>query len=225
MASSEIYEDIKENLRNTLSHLKASIKQNSLRKLGGEERQKCAQEIARKSSQAHILIKDLENEIYQAPVTYQAEMNREVKRLKYDLETIERSMEVTKSKQVPYSKQVTFGKGSSSQSQDVSDQTSLMLGHKSLQRASASITRSTVVAAESEGIGNEILDNLGQQREQLHRTRDRLEDTDVELTKTRKLLLSINRKVITNKIFLVFIVFVELGILGGVVYIKFFGPK
>jgi len=49
-----------------------------------------------------------------------------------------------------------------------------MAGSDTLSRASASIARSHVVALETEQVGQETMDELGQQREALTRTRDRV---------------------------------------------------
>ena len=49
-----------------------------------------------------------------------------------------------------------------------------------------------------------------------------LEDTNAELTKSQKLIRNIKRNVITNKIFLLFVIFAEVAILCGVVYLRFF---
>ena len=50
----------------------------------------------------------------------------------------------------------------------------LIQGTSSLNNATASIERSQRLAAETDQIGNEIIEELGEQREQLDRTRDRV---------------------------------------------------
>lgn len=50
----------------------------------------------------------------------------------------------------------------------------LIQGTASLNNASASIERSQRIAAETDHIGNDIIEELGEQREQLDRTRDRV---------------------------------------------------
>lgn len=50
----------------------------------------------------------------------------------------------------------------------------LIQGTESLNNASQSIARSQRIAIESEHIGTDIIEELGQQREQLDRTRDRV---------------------------------------------------
>nr|CAB3267657.1 vesicle transport through interaction with t-SNAREs homolog 1B-like [Phallusia mammillata] len=226
MASSEIYEELKDRLRYVLDELKLLTKQPDYRNANGETLQEHDKSTQRLCSQAHALIKDLENEVYQAPMSFRAGMNREIKRFKYDLDSIERNLE---QRNPIHMRQATFGRGSSSSysasPQEVSEQSTVLLGHKSLKRATDSIARSQMVSSENEAIGNNILNDLDTQREQLHRTRDRLEDTNVELTRSQKLLRSINRNVITNRIVLIGIIFLELVILGCVVYLRFFRNK
>lgn len=55
----------------------------------------------------------------------------------------------------------------------------LIQGSESLNNASQSIARSQRIAVESEQIGTDIIEELGQQREQLDRTRDRVRRTSV----------------------------------------------
>lgn len=89
-----------------------------------------------------------------------------------------------------------------------------------LNRTSDSIGRTQRVAAETDEIGNEIISELGQQREALIRTKERLTDTDANLSKSRKILRSMYRRVMTNKLILGIIILIELAILAAVLYIK-----
>ena len=67
-----------------------------------------------------------------------------------------------------------------------------------------------------------MISDLGTQRESLQRTRDRLEDTDAELTRAQRLLRVMYARVITNKLLLIAIIVTELALLGAAIYIKFF---
>lgn len=59
-----------------------------------------------------------------------------------------------------------------------SQRSKLFKGTQSLNRTSESIARTHQIAAETDQIGVEIIDELGQQREQLVRTKDRVSDKD-----------------------------------------------
>ena len=98
----------------------------------------------------------------------------------------------------------------------------LLQGTDSLNRATQSIERSHRIAAETDQIGSEIIEELGEQRDQLERTKSRLVNTSENLSKSRKILRSMSRKVTTNKLLLSIVILLELAILGGLVYYKFF---
>lgn len=98
----------------------------------------------------------------------------------------------------------------------------LLDSNATLARSAQSVARSQVIAAESEQIGTEVISELGGQRERLLSAKRRLSQTDEELDKTRKILNIMRRKVLANKFVLIFIILLELVILGITVYLKFF---
>uniref|UniRef100_A0A3Q2NXN4 Vesicle transport through interaction with t-SNAREs 1B n=1 Tax=Fundulus heteroclitus TaxID=8078 RepID=A0A3Q2NXN4_FUNHE len=93
----------------------------------------------------------------------------------------------------------------------------LLQGTESLNNASQSIERSHRIAAETDQIGTDIIEELGEQKEQLDRTRNRLVNTGENLSRITK-----HRLLMTNKLLLGVIILMELAILGAVVYLKFF---
>ena len=69
--------------------------------------------------------------------------------------------------------------------------------------------------------GNEIIGDLGAQRETLERTRARLIESDLELGRSRRILKKMYLNVFSNKIILIVIIIIEIAILGGVIYYKY----
>uniref|UniRef100_A0A3Q0SQR3 Vesicle transport through interaction with t-SNAREs 1B n=1 Tax=Amphilophus citrinellus TaxID=61819 RepID=A0A3Q0SQR3_AMPCI len=98
----------------------------------------------------------------------------------------------------------------------------LLQGTEALNNASQSIERSQRIAAETDQIGTDIIEELGDQREQLDRTRNRLVNTGENLSRSRKILRAMSRRLVTNKLLLGVIILMELAILGAVIYLKFF---
>uniref|UniRef100_A0AAX7SZI7 t-SNARE coiled-coil homology domain-containing protein n=1 Tax=Astatotilapia calliptera TaxID=8154 RepID=A0AAX7SZI7_ASTCA len=98
----------------------------------------------------------------------------------------------------------------------------LLQGTDALNNASQSIERSQRIAAETEQIGTDIIEELGEQREQLDRSRNRLANTGENLSRSRKILRAMSRRLVTNKLLLGIIILMELAILGAVIYLKFF---
>lgn len=74
---------------------------------------------------------------------------------------------------------------------------------------------------ETEQVGTEVLGELGTQRETLSRTRDRLVDTDEEISRSKRIIRSISHNVLYNKILLIIIILLECAILVALVYWKF----
>ncbi|XP_026478324.1 vesicle transport through interaction with t-SNAREs homolog 1B-like [Ctenocephalides felis] len=94
-------------------------------------------------------------------------------------------------------------------------------GVSALERTSDSLARSHQIAIETEEVGTTIITELGEQRESLLRSKNRLVRTDEELSKTQRALNSIKKNVLTNKLILVLLIVLETAILSGLVYLKF----
>ncbi|KRK02792.1 vesicle transport through interaction with t-SNAREs homolog 1A [Drosophila yakuba] len=90
-----------------------------------------------------------------------------------------------------------------------------------LQRTTDSIQRSNQIAIETESMGAEVLGELGEQRESLLRTTRRLEDADQDLSKSRIIIRKLSREVLYNKIILILVIILEVGILVGLLVLKF----
>ncbi|XP_055696604.1 vesicle transport through interaction with t-SNAREs homolog 1B [Lutzomyia longipalpis] len=94
-------------------------------------------------------------------------------------------------------------------------------GRAVLERTSASLARSNIVAIETEQIGTEIVSELGEQRESLLRSQRGLQNTNEGLSKSRAVLKAMQKNVLYNKLTLILIIILEVFILGGLVFIKF----
>ncbi|KAF7406467.1 hypothetical protein HZH68_005836 [Vespula germanica] len=75
----------------------------------------------------------------------------------------------------------------------------LLESNAALERTSQSLTRSHIIATESEQIGTEVISELAGQSERLLRAKRRLSQTDEELNKTRRILNRMKIGVLTNK--------------------------
>ena len=95
-------------------------------------------------------------------------------------------------------------------------------GRAALMRTSECLNRTQQTALETEEIGTNIVQELDSQRESLLRARDRLVNTDYELSRTQQILRMAQRNVFTNKLLLVLIIIMEICILFSLLYLKFF---
>ncbi|XP_063254837.1 vesicle transport through interaction with t-SNAREs homolog 1B [Prinia subflava] len=226
-ASSEHLERLHEIFRGLHGDLRGVPER--LRGSAAEEKKKLVREFDEKQREASETLREMEEELRYAPVPFRNQMMSKIRAYRRDLSMFQREMRST---------DLGLGRGNQSdtkygifateneQSTNLQSQRVLLLqGTDSLNRASESIERSHRIAAETDQIGTDIIEELGEQREQLERTKGRLVNTSENLSKSRKILRSMSRRITTNKLLLSIIIILELAILGSVVYLKFFRKK
>lgn len=98
----------------------------------------------------------------------------------------------------------------------------MLEGTQVLERTGESLARSHQIAIETENIGNEVINELGEQREALLRTRNHLENANEQLNNAKTVTKKMARDLVYNKILLICIIIMELVILIILSYLKFF---
>lgn len=68
----------------------------------------------------------------------------------------------------------------------------------------------------------QVISNLGEQRESLLRSQRRLQSANDGLSKSNSVLRSMRRNVLYNKLILILIIAMEIIILAGMLFLKFF---
>ncbi|XP_002741116.1 vesicle transport through interaction with t-SNAREs homolog 1B-like [Saccoglossus kowalevskii] len=188
----------------------------------GEERKRLIREAERRIEDGFILVHEMEEELKPAPGTYRIQSLSKVRSYRRDLEKIQNKLRQLSS---GASGRDSFGPGVHDTQAEItamqsSQRSRLLQGTDTLMRASDSIDRSRRVAAETDEVAVEIIGDLGEQKEQLVRTQDRVHGMNAELSKSRKILNSMGRKLITNKLILGFIILLEMAILAAILYLK-----
>ncbi|XP_018537158.1 vesicle transport through interaction with t-SNAREs homolog 1B [Lates calcarifer] len=194
----------------------------------GEERKRLVRTFDERQGEAEEVLQGMEEELRAAPSSYRNAMTTKLRLYRRDLGKLQRDMR-NSAPSFGSSSQPVGGNhhgiysSQNQQSTHLQSQRALLLqGTEALNNASQSIERSQRIAAETEQIGTDVIEELGQQREQLDRSRNRLVNTGENLSRSRKILRSMSRRLVTNKLLLAVIILMELGILGAVVYLKFF---
>lgn len=95
-------------------------------------------------------------------------------------------------------------------------------GTQVLERTGESLARSHQIAIETENIGNEVVNELSEQREALLRTRNHLEHANEQLNSAKSVTKKMARNVVYNKMLLISIIIMEMIILLILTYLKFF---
>ncbi|GAB1607459.1 vesicle transport through interaction with t-SNAREs homolog 1B-like [Argonauta hians] len=214
--SSEKFEFLEDDLNGILDKLKKSI-QDDIPRYFGEEKKSAKREVNKHFEEAAILMQEMEQESKMAPQSYRIQMMNKLRNYRGEIETLSRNFRM-----VSENKTFDSGKTDRESRMENSNRQKLFSGIESLQRTSESIARSQQVAAETDEIGTNIIEDMSRQREVLERTKGRLDETDANISKSRRIIKNIVRRVMTDKLILIAIILVEMAALGGVVYYKYF---
>uniref|UniRef100_A0A8D0CLP1 Vesicle transport through interaction with t-SNAREs 1B n=1 Tax=Scleropages formosus TaxID=113540 RepID=A0A8D0CLP1_SCLFO len=187
-----------------------------------EEKKRLMKDFSGRYREAEEMLREMDEALLDVPAAFRNPMSSKLRCYRRDIIKLQRDMKSydLSSGFSGWLKEGQHGAYTSHRLQ--SQRVLLLLGTESLHHATQSIKRSQHIAAESEHIGSDIVEELGEQREQLDRTRDRLIQTGEDLSRSRRIMRSISRRVMTNKMLLSLIILMEIGILGAVVYLKFF---
>ncbi|XP_038297632.1 vesicle transport through interaction with t-SNAREs homolog 1B-like [Canis lupus familiaris] len=180
----------------------------------------------KKQQEANATLAEMEEELRYAPLSFRNPMMSKLRTDWKDLAKPHREVSSTPLTATPGGrgdmKYGSYAVENEHMTRLQSQRALLLQGTDSLNRATRSIERSHRIATETDQIGSEIIEELGEQCDQLERTKSRLVNTSDNLSKSRKILRSMSRKVTTNKQLLSIVILLELAILGGLVYYKFF---
>ncbi|NP_001016960.1 vesicle transport through interaction with t-SNAREs homolog 1B [Xenopus tropicalis] len=220
--SSEQYEKLHELYKELYTKLQEI--QERLQSCYGEEKKKLLREFSEKQKEANEMLSEMEYELKSAPPTFRHQAAGQLRAYKRDL--VKLQMEANyNALEVSTKERETYSVENEHSTRLESQRALLLQGTESLNRATDSIARSHRIAAETDAIGTDIIEELGEQREKLERTKGRLVGTSENLSKSRKILRSMSRKIVTNKLLLSIIIILELAILGGLIYYKFFSKR
>ncbi|XP_044023410.1 vesicle transport through interaction with t-SNAREs homolog 1B [Siniperca chuatsi] len=224
--SSEEFEKLHEIYRSLYDELK--LMPERVLKSHGEERKRLVRIFDERQGEAEEVLQGMEEELRAAPSSHRNAMSTKLRLYRRDLGKLQRDMKNSapgfgSSSQPVEGSHHGIYSSQNQQSTHLQSQRALLLqGTESLNNASQSIERSQRIANETEHIGTDIIEELGEQREQLDRTRNRLVNTGENLSRSRKILRAMARRLVTNKLLLGVIILMELAILGAVIYLKFF---
>ncbi|KAJ8289110.1 hypothetical protein COCON_G00017690 [Conger conger] len=196
----------------------------------GEEKKRLVRHFDERFGEAEEVLQAMDKELQGAPSSFRNAMSSKLRLYRRDLGKLQRDMKSSDlglgiAGRSGDGRHSVYGSQNQHSTQVQSQRALLLQGTDSLNSASRSIERSQRIAAETDHIGQDIIEELGDQREQLDRTRDRLVNTGENLSRSRRILRTMSRRLVTNKLLLSVIILMELGILGAVVYLKFFHRK
>uniref|UniRef100_A0A7M4FN61 Vesicle transport through interaction with t-SNAREs 1B n=1 Tax=Crocodylus porosus TaxID=8502 RepID=A0A7M4FN61_CROPO len=164
----EIFRELHGQLRGLPERLRGGL---------AEEKKKLIREFDEKQREANETLREMEEELKHAPLPFRNQMMSKIRAYKRDLSMFQREMRITDLGLVPGNRGDTkygiYSMENEQSTQLQSQRVLLLQGTDSLNRATQSIERSHQISAETDQIGTNIIEELGEQREQLERTRGR----------------------------------------------------
>jgi len=218
--SSEKYELAQDELDNIIEKLGTNIHQVKVGQ--GEAKKRTIQVCSGLMEEAGKALDEMEGEARAAPLQFRAEMLANVRKYRTSVNSLQSQLNKARIVKETEVKGVDRG-GRGETGHVVQDQyrQQVLAGTQILDRTGDSLYRAQQVAMETDAVGGEIINDLGTQREALERTRTRLIESDLELGRARRVVKKMYLNVFSNKIILIVIILIEIGILAGVLYWKY----
>ncbi|XP_056386354.1 vesicle transport through interaction with t-SNAREs homolog 1A isoform X2 [Hyla sarda] len=169
-------------------------------KLSGEEKKQMVMNVEKQLEEAKELLEQMDLEVREIPVQSRAMYSNRMRSYKQEMSKLEADF---KRSRIAYSDEVRNellgDDGNSSESQ----RAHLLDNTERLERSSRRLEAGYQIAVETEQVGQNILENLSQDREKIQRARDRLRETDTNLGKSSRILTGMLRRIIQNRVLLV----------------------
>nr|XP_056705702.1 vesicle transport through interaction with t-SNAREs homolog 1A isoform X2 [Euleptes europaea] len=188
-------------------------------KLLGDEKKQMVSNVEKQLEEARELLEQMELEVREIPPQSRGMYSNRMRSYKQEMEKLEADF---KRSRIAYSDEVRNellgDDGNSSEIQ----RAHLLDNTERLERSSRRLEAGYQIAVETEQIGQEMLENLGHDREKIQRARERLRETDANLGKSSRILTGMLRRIIQNRIL---IVILGIIVIFAVVMVIFFSVR
>ncbi|KAM5131752.1 vesicle transport through interaction with t-SNAREs homolog 1A isoform 1-T2 [Mantella aurantiaca] len=169
-------------------------------KLSGEEKLQMVMNVEKQLEEAKELLEQMDLEVREIPAQSRAMYSNRMRSYKQEMSKLDTDF---KRSRIAYSDEVRNellgDDGNSSESQ----RAHLLDNTERLDRSSRRLEAGYQIAVETEQVGQNILENLSQDREKIQRARERLRETDTNLGKSSRILTGMLRRIIQNRLLVV----------------------
>jgi vesicle transport through interaction with t-SNAREs protein 1 len=107
-----------------------------------------------------------------------------------------------------------------SQVRSIKQREDILVSNQRLSQTDGRISNAIRIGEESEAIGAGVLGELGKQRGQLESAVNKVQNINDEMSRSKRIMLGIQRRLITDKLLLSIIIVVLVILIGLVVYLK-----
>ncbi|XP_077679283.1 vesicle transport through interaction with t-SNAREs homolog 1A isoform X8 [Eretmochelys imbricata] len=164
-------------------------------KLLGDEKKQMVANVEKQLEEARELLEQMELEVREIPAQSRGMYSSRMRSYKQEIGKLEADF---KRSRIAYSDEVRNellgDDGNSSENQ----RAHLLDNTERLERSSRRLEAGYQIAVETEQIGQEMLENLSQDREKIQRSRERLRETDANLGKSSRILTGMLRSALSG---------------------------
>lgn len=193
-----------------------------LASLSPAEKQPKAQEIEADLSEAEALVRRMDLEARSLPVGVKTPLLAKLKEYKSDLAKLKRELRAAGAMEEESMRDELLSRAELGGSSSSGAQREQLLSATDRVRATGDrIKQGKQVLLETEELGVSILQDLHKQRETIIHARENLHEADDNVGRARRVLTTMSRRAVTNKLIMVAIILLLLGSIGLVVYFKF----
>ncbi|XP_068112673.1 vesicle transport through interaction with t-SNAREs homolog 1A isoform X1 [Hyperolius riggenbachi] len=196
-------------------------------RLVGEEKKQMVINVEKQLDEAKELLEQMDLEVREIPVQSRGMYSSRMRSYKQEMSKLEADF---KRSRIAYSDEVRNellgDDGNSSESQLIKlreERAHLLDNTEVLERSSRRLEAGYQIAVETEQIGQNILENLSQDREKIQRSRERLRETDTNLGKSSRILTGMLRRIIQNRLLLVVLAVIIVFTIVLAIYFSFRG--
>jgi len=203
-------------------------RQNRLSELSGEKRKNAIYETERMIDDAKQLISNMEQALKSSTRERQRRNEPKIKGYEAELSRILRDLQSSASSSLgpagPSSNR--FGRSDDDDSirNNQNYRLQMLEAHSTLENTNDRLVNANRIAVETQYIGEGVLTDLHTQRETLEKAQQNLYTIDDNMTRSRKILGAMSRRIATNKIILAFIILLLLIGNGLIIYFKWINP-
>ncbi|KAL4953125.1 t-SNARE [Aspergillus filifer] len=215
-AGSEMFSSYETELNLVQADLNQKLDQ--IAEQSGEHRNSTIRQAERALEEATELLDQMRLEKQNIPSSARSKVNSRFRNYQTDVDEAKRKL-----KSLSDDRKALFGDRYTDDPQDehLEQRQQLLSGTDRLERSSARLQESQRIALETEGVGANILRDLGVQRETIQHTRDNLGQSEGYVDTSIKTLKGMARRMATNRLITIAIITVLILLIFAVIYSKF----
>ncbi|KAL4970813.1 v-SNARE protein VTI1 [Aspergillus stella-maris] len=215
-AGSEMFSSYETELNLVQADLNQKLDQ--IAEQSGEQRNSTIRQAERSLEEATELLDQMRLEKQNIPSSARSKVNSRFRNYQTDVDEAKRKL-----KSLSDDRKALFGDRYTDDPQDehLEQRQQLLSGTDRLERSSARLQESQRIALETEGVGANILRDLGVQRETIQHTRDNLGQSEGYVDTSIKTLKGMARRMATNRLITIAIITVLILLIFAVIYSKF----